>query len=466
MENEQEFDVVVIGSGPGGEGAAMQAAKGGLKVGVVERFPLVGGSCTHTGTIPSKTLRQAAYRLTLFQREPLLSKALDPMGLKFSDMLNRARDVTASQVKLRTSHYQRNDVEVIHGDAKIRDPHTIFVDRGLGAGVNLKAKHIVLATGSRPVHPDNVDMSHPRIFDSDSILHLEHRPRIVTIYGAGVVGCEYTSIFRTLGKKVNLINNRDQLLSFLDNEIIDALSYHLRDQGVLIRNNEQLDSVEPYDDAVVLNLKSGKRIKSDIVLFAIGRKGNSDYLGLEDLGVKVNPRGYVIVNQNGQTSVPNIYAVGDLIGFPSLASSAYDQGRFAARHIVSPSNETYPVENIPVGIYTSPEISCIGRTEAQLTAERVPFEVGHASFKQLARAQITGQTVGMLKILFHAETLEILGIHCFGHNAAEIIHIGQAIMAQAKGANSLKYFTNTTFNYPTMAEAYRVAALNGLNRLC
>jgi NAD(P) transhydrogenase len=280
------------------------------------------------------------------------------------------------------------------------------------------------------------------------------------------VGCEYASVFRNLGLKVNLVNTRGKLLEFLDDEIIDALAYHLRDRGVIIRHNEEVEQIEGRGDEVALHLKSGKLLTTDVLLWANGRTGNTDDLGLDALGIVPDKRGYIAVNEHYQTKEhPHIYAVGDVIGFPSLASAAYDQGRFAAEHLVNGCCLDHLVEYIPTGIYTSPEISSVGRNERELTAAKVPYEVGMAHFKSLARAQITGQQVGMLKLLFHRETLEILGVHCFGANAAEIVHIGQAIMSQPAPHNSLKYFINTTFNYPTMAEAYRVAALNGYNRV-
>ena len=253
----------------------------------------------------------------------------------------------------------------------------------------------------------------------------------MTIYGAGVVGCEYTSMFRNLGIKVNLINTRSKLLEFLDDEIIDAMAYHMRNLGVLIRHDEQYERVEPRDDGVVLHLKSGKQLKTDILLWANGRTGQANDMGLEEIGIQPNQRGQLEVNDNFQTAVPNIYAVGDVIGFPSLASAAYVQGRFAATHIITGRSECALIRDIPTGIYTSPEISSIGRNERELTAEKVPYEIGHSLFKHLARAQITGRQVGMLKILFHRETLQILGVHCIGSSASEIIHIGQAIMATA-----------------------------------
>ncbi|HAO32311.1 MAG TPA: Si-specific NAD(P)(+) transhydrogenase, partial [Candidatus Competibacteraceae bacterium] len=306
---------------------------------------------------------------------------------------------------------------------------------------------------------------HPRIFDSDTILSMSHTPRSILVYGAGVIGCEYASIFRNMGCKVDLVDTRSRLLSFLDDEIAHALSYHLRDQGVMIRHNEEYERAEGLPDGVLLAFKSGKKIKADTLLWANGRTGNTQNMGLEELGIVPDGRGQLAVDENYRTALPHIYAVGDVIGYPSLASAAYDQGRFAATHWVHGACDHHLVDYIPTGIYTSPEISSVGRTERELTQARIPYEVGHASFKSLARAQITGRTVGMLKLLFHRESLEILGIHCFGDQAAEIVHIGQAIMAQSGPANTIHYFVNTTFNYPTMAEAYRVAALNGLNRL-
>ena len=466
MGQRKNFDVVVIGSGPGGEGAAMQAAKLKMSVAVIEQFPLIGGSCIHWATIPSKTLRHMATQIVTFKSDPLFMPLVSgtAVQISFSEILARAKDVISKQVSLHSTHYSRNKVEVIHGRALLIDANTVRVDKGFGLSEDITAKYMILATGSRPFHPEGINFSHPRVFDSDTILELRDEPRTVTVYGAGVVGCEYTSIFRALGKKVTLINNRTKLMSFLDDEIVDALSYHLRDEGVVIRHNEFVERVSHEDDKVILDLKSGKRVASDILLVSIGRIGNSENLGLERLNVAVNQRGYLVVNSNYQTTVPNIYAVGDLTGFPNLASSAYDQGRYAALHIMEPDRENGGID-APLGIYTTPEISSIGKTEQLLTAERVPYEVGQASFRHLARSQITGRKVGMLKILFHRENLQILGIHCFGQNASEIVHIGQTVMSQKGAANSMRYFVNTTFNYPTMAEAYRVAALNGLNRV-
>ncbi|WP_068749843.1 Si-specific NAD(P)(+) transhydrogenase, partial [Oleiphilus sp. HI0123] len=298
----------------------------------------------------------------------------------------------------------------------------------------------------------------------DSVLQLSHTPRTMVIYGAGVIGSEYASIFSGLGVKVDLINPGEKLLSFLDDEISDALSYHLRNNGVLVRHNETYETVVGTDYGVEVTFESGKKIKADAFLWCNGRSGNTQNLGLENIGLEANSRGQLSIDDHYRTDVENIYAVGDVIGWPALASAAYDQGRSASSALLNDSYFRF-INDVPTGIYTIPEISSVGKNEKELTEAKVPYEVGQAFFKDLARAQITGEAVGMLKILFHRETKKILGIHCFGDQAAEIVHIGQAIMNQEGDANTLDYFINTTFNYPTMAEAYRVAALNGLNRI-
>ncbi len=458
----ETVDVVVIGSGPGGEGAAMQLAKAGKSVVVVERYDRIGGGCTHWGTIPSKALRFAILQLTEALNSPLIQTTGLEARPSVLQLTRAAQQVINNQSAMREGFYHRNDVTIKYGQARFLDPNTISINDQ----EKICAEQFVIAVGSRPYRPDNIDFNHPRIFDSDTILNLDRLPPSMTVYGAGVIGCEYTSMFRKLGVKINLINNRNELLDFLDDEISVALSYHLREQGVLIRNNESWVSIEGKEDGVVTRLASGKQVKSDVLLWAAGRTGNSDDLRLETVGLTADSRGYLKVDEFFRTEAENIYAVGDVIGIPSLASAAYTQGRAAAQHLLGRKTESSRLTSlIPTGIYTSPEISSIGKTEEQLTQEKIPYEVGNAQFKNLAFAQIIGQQVGMLKLLFHRETLEILGVHCFGVNAAEIIHIGQAIMAQTGKANSLKYFTDTTFNYPTMAEAYRVAALNGLNRL-
>ncbi|GHD28240.1 Si-specific NAD(P)(+) transhydrogenase [Parahalioglobus pacificus] len=459
-----DYDVLVIGSGPAGESAALNAAKHDKTAAVIEDRTQVGGGCTHKGTIPSKALRHAVKQLMRFNTGKLFREIGHSRQIPYPSALSVAAGVIEKQVEMRSKFYARNAIDVYRGGARFVDEHTVAVAQPDGSVETVSGQDVVIATGSRPYQPDNVDFSHPRIYDSDTILDLKHTPRKLIIYGAGVIGCEYASIFSGLGIKVELVNSFDYLLAFLDDEISVALDYHLRELGVMVRHREEYERVEATDDGVVLYLKSGKRLKSDALLWCNGRTGNTDTLNLQAIGLKADGRGQLKVNHHYQTSVPSVYAVGDVIGWPSLASAAYDQGRSAAA--VSRGKETVRyVDDVPTGIYTIPEISSVGRTEKELTDARVPFEVGRALFKDTARGQISGEDVGMLKILFNPDTLEILGIHCFGAEATEIIHIGQAIMKQDGGGNTLTYFIRTTFNYPTMAEAYRIAALNGLNRL-
>ena len=459
------YDVVVLGAGPAGEGAAVNAAKLGRRVAVIEEQDMVGGNCVHKGTIPSKALRYSVKQIIQFNTNPIFRVIGEPRDFSFPDVQATAEQVIKRQVRSRHSYYARNRIDLFFGKGSFADSNTIELVNREGAVDRLIAREFIIATGSRPYRPADVDFNHPRIYDSDTILQLTHTPRTLIIYGAGVIGCEYASIFCGLGVKVDLINNRDRLLSFLDDEISDALSYHLRNNMALIRNNEEYEKIEGLKDGgVMLHLKSGKKIKADALLWCNGRTGNTDGLGLENVDLKANGRGQLMVDENYRTEVPNIYAAGDVIGWPSLASAAFDQGRSVSGNIVENDSWRF-VDDVPTGIYTIPEISSLGKTERELTNDKVPYEVGQAFFKNTARAQISGEPVGMLKILFHRDTLQVLGIHCFGDQAAEIVHIGQAIMNQKGEANSIKYFVNTTFNYPTMAEAYRVAALDGLGRL-
>ena len=463
----KSFDVIVIGSGPGGEGASIKLAKAGKSVAVVEQYRQVGGGCTHWGTIPSKALIQVVRQYSSCKRSSLFQGKVYHLKITAESLMDAVNDVVSRQVREREGFYVRNNIEVVEGFARFVDPHTVEVDDGSGVQRQLTAEHFVIATGSHPYRPDDVDFSHPRVVDSDTILQLKELPETMTVFGAGVIGSEYASAFRNIGVKVNLVNTRGRLLEYLDDEISNALSYHMADeQGILIRHNEEYERLETSDDAVILHLATGKKIKSELLLWANGRTGNSDGLGLDTLGIIPDHRGNIVVNETYQCQPhPHIYAIGDIIGFPNLASAAYDQGRFAGIHITEGRCDEQLVRNIPTGIYTTPEISCIGSTEQELTEKHVPYEVGRAFFRNLARGQIIDCRTGMLKLLFHNETLELLGVHCFGYNAAEILHIGQAIMAQPVPNNSITYFFNTTFNYPTMAEAYRVAAFNGYNRL-
>jgi len=461
LKQKKQYDIIVIGSGPAGESAAMNAAKKGRRVAVVSDRDKVGGNCTHLGTIPSKALRQSVKQVMQFSSNPLLREFATLRKPCFQDIMRHAARVIDEQVHLRSAYYEKNGIDIVQGVASFVNQHTVRLG---SRGPLLTADHFIIATGSRPYRPDSVDFTHPRIFDSDTILQLDHSPRKVTVIGAGVIGCEYASIFGGLGAKVELINPANTLLSFLDWEISDALSYHLRNAGVRSRHNEEYDRLEYCDTHVVTHLKSGKRIKSDIVLWANGRTGNTDQLNLPAIGLTPNTRGQLEIDSRYRTAIENVYAAGDVVGWPSLASVSYDQGRAASNAIVDP-DACVQIDRFASGIYTIPEISTLGKTERELTNEKVPYEVGKAFFKNTARGLITGEQVGMLKILFHFDTLEILGIHCFGDQASEIVHIGQAIMLQEGKANTMRYFLDTTFNYPTMAEAYRIAALDGLNRV-
>lgn len=463
MDISSGWDLVVIGSGPGGEAAAMRAVKGGLRVAMVEEQARVGGACTTLGTIPSKALRHQIRQVARLQRNPVYRSLLSPGEVRWEQLVKRAGKVIDEQVQVRDGYYHRNRVRLFHGRGRLASANRVVVEQDGEARWALDTRNVVLATGSRPYHPDGVDFSHPRVYDSDSILDMRHTPRHLIIYGAGVIGSEYASIFAGLGMRVDLVNTREHLLDFLDTEITDALSYHLREQGVTIRHGEHFAAVDADDEGVNLSLQSGKSIRADALLWCNGRTGNTQDLGLDALGIACDSRGLLTVDERYRTTAEGIYAVGDIIGWPALASAAYDQGRFCAASLCGETPRQ--VTDVPTGIYTIPGISSVGATEQQLTEQRIPYEVGQAFFRNLARAQITGEPVGMLKILFHRNTREVLGIHCFGYQATEIVHVGQAIMRQPAPNNRIDYFVDTTFNYPTMAEAWRVAAINGLNRI-
>lgn len=464
MDISSGWDLVILGSGPAGEAAAMQAAKSGLRVAMIDADGQIGGNCTHWGTIPSKALRHQVRQVVRSQRNPLLRGLINPRQLRWQDLIKRSMEVVDAQVHVRSDFYVRNRVRLFAGRGFIERPGEVRVDDAEGRQWLLRTRNIIIATGSRPYHPEDVDFTHSRIYDSDGVLTMDHTPQHLIIYGAGVIGCEYACIFSGLGVRVDLVNSRRHLLDFLDTEISDALSYHLRDQGATIRHGELYSRVSADEDSVTLELESGKRLRADALLWSNGRSGNTQDIGLENLGLQANSRGQLSVDERYQTAAEGVYAVGDVVGWPSLASASYDQGRFCAAGIVS-GGPVKQVTDVPTGIYTIPGISSVGRTEQELTESRVPYEVGQAFFKNLARAQITGERVGMLKILFHRDSLEVLGIHCFGYQSMEIVHVGQAVMRQPAPNNTIRYFVDTTFNYPTMAEAYRVAAINGLNRI-
>ena len=457
------YDLVVIGSGPGGEKAAIQAAKLGKRVAIVERDASPGGNSLHRGTIPSKTLRQAVQYISMVRSRAVygVTTHVDD-DLTLNRLMTRKRSAVTSLSERLETTFERNHIDLIRGVARFASPHQIHVEDPGKAEETLNAEYVVIATGSRPYRPEWIDFSHPAVRDSDTILELEQIPKTISVIGAGVIGCEYATMFSNLGVKVNLVNPRQELLDFLDLEISTALSFLMRDQGVRIRLGETLRAVECTDGHVLAHTESGKSFKSDVLLFANGRAGNTEGLGLEALGIGINSRGQVEVNSCFQTVAPHIYAVGDVIGQPSLAATAMDQGRLAALHAFGRMDEGVRAHKLPTGIYTIPEISTIGATEEELTRDCVPYEVGAASYKELARGQIAGNTVGRMKLLFHRETLQLLGVHIIGESAADLVHIGQTVMAFG---GRIDYFIDNVFNYPTYSECYRVAALNGVNRL-
>ncbi len=459
---DSAYDLIVIGSGPGGEGAAMEAAKRGLAVAMVEEQADVGGAGTHSGMIPSKALRHVVQRM---QENGTTGWGRRQGDRNWPSMLQMAKEVVRRQVNLRSAFYERNAISRHRGRACFLDAHRISIndEKGQQQG-ELTARAIIIATGGRPNPLEGLDFSHPRILNTRSLHEMDYSPRSITIVGGGPFACEYASIFRSLSVKVTLLNEREKLLDHLDEEIIEAISFHFREQGVLLRHGEQITEIQPNDENVELTTASNKRILCDALLWARNRRANSEGLGLEELGIETGILGAIQVNEHYQTTQEHIYAVGDVVGAPGLASASYNQGRYAARHLMDGEAPRQLVENIPSAIYTLPEICCVGRTEAQLTEDGVPYEVGQASMRNLARAHITGRTTGLLKLLFHRENLSLLGVHCFGSEAADLVHVGQALMDRREG-NSIEYFINAPLNTPSMAEAYRVAAFNGLNRL-
>ena len=460
---QKEFDLVVIGSGPAGEKAAVEAARLHKTVAIVERRSVQGGVCLHTGTIPSKTLRETVvYIAGLRQRSPY--GLIPPANLNVTprQLMHRKDQIISEELEVIQQSMTRLGIQVIHGAGRIENAQTVIVSGLDGERQTLKAGVIIISTGTRSYRPDNIKFDGKYVYDAETILDLDIIPRTMTIIGGGVVGCEYASIFSHLGVRVTVIDIRDRLLPFLDTEIGEALSYMMRKYGVTLVLKETAEQVLIENDQTVAVLKSGRRIISDRLLFTAGRCGNVEGLGLDSLGISTDSRGLIAVNERYQTSVPNIYAVGDVIGFPSLASVSMDQGRLAARHAFNQSEISCLNSLLPFGIFTIPAVSIVGETEQSLAAAGQAYAIGTARYYELARGQIINDHDGMLKIIFEPESRRILGVHIIGERATELIHIGQAVMSL--GGN-LNYFVETVFNYPTLAEAYKVAALDGLARL-
>ncbi|MEH0573606.1 MULTISPECIES: Si-specific NAD(P)(+) transhydrogenase [Streptomyces] len=457
-----DFDMLVLGSGPGGQKAAIAAAKLGRRVAVVDRPDMVGGVSLHTGTIPSKTLREAVLYLTgLTQRDLYGQSYRLKEDITVGDLTARTQHVVGRETDVIRSQLSRNHVALFAGTGRFVDAHTIALRETSGQERLISAEHIVIATGTRPARPDSVQFDGRTILDSDNVLTIERVPQSMVIVGAGVIGMEYASMFAALGSRVTVVEKRAGMLDMCDVEVVESLRYHLRDLAVAFRFGETVAAVERHPRGALTVLESGKKIPADAVMYSAGRQGLTDELDLGKAGLAADRRGRIEVDEHYRTPVPHIYAVGDVIGFPALAATAMEQGRAAAYHACGePVGQMHHLQ--PIGIYTIPEISFVGRTEDRLTEDRVPFEVGVARYRELARGQIIGDAHGMLKLLVSPEDRTLLGVHCFGTGATELIHIGQSVMGCG---GTVDYLVNAVFNYPTLAESYKVAALDATNRL-
>ncbi|MEO6911693.1 MAG: Si-specific NAD(P)(+) transhydrogenase [Edaphobacter sp.] len=457
------YDLIVIGSGPAGTRAAIYAAKLGKKVALVESREVVGGACINTGTIPSKTMREAVLHLSGYNYKSIYGMNYRVKErITMADLAFRVQHVIKTEVDVTEAQLSRNNIEMLVGVGSFVDATHIKVTNSLGSTV-YETLNVLIATGTKPASSPKVPINGRSIINSDLVLEMVDLPKTLIVVGGGVIGVEYTCMFSALGVRVTLIERRPKLLEFADQEIVEALSYHLRDSRVTMRLNEEVESVEEMPDGtVVANLESKKKVQGDALLYAVGRQGNVDELNLAAVGVESDARGRIPVDKDFRTKVPTIFAGGDVIGFPSLASVSMEQGRIAAARAFGDEEVLSKPGLYPYGIYTIPEISFIGKTEEQLTEEDAPYEVGVAYYREIARGQIRGDTTGRLKIIFNRIDHSILGVHIIGEGASELLHIGQAVMALG---GKLEYFVDTVFNYPTLAECYKVAAFNGLNRV-
>jgi NAD(P) transhydrogenase len=458
----QKYDVIVIGSGPAGQRAAIQAAKSGKRVAVIEKQEEIGGVSVNSGTIPSKTMREAVLHLSGYQYQNVYGlnyRVKDKITM--SDLAFRVQHVRKTEIDVAEAQLSRNGIDRVHGTAEFLDPKTIRATSMQGTS-EYTATIVIIATGTKPASSPKVPLNDHTIVNTDQVLCMPELPKTLIVVGGGVIGVEYTCMFAVLGVRVILVEKRQRLLEFADAEIVEALSYHLRDRRVIMRLNEEVQSVEETNDGkVVANLESKKKIPGDALLYAVGRQGNVDELNLAAAGISPDSRGRIAVDADYRTSQPHIFAAGDVIGFPALASVSMEQGRIAAARAFGLPVHSNPA-NYPYGIYSIPEISFIGKTEEQLTDEDVPYEVGIAYYREIARGQIRGDATGRLKLIFHRESKELLGVHIIGEGAAELLHIGQAVFI-LKG--TVDYFVDVVFNYPTLAECYKAAAFNGLNKL-
>ncbi|MDE3196960.1 MAG: Si-specific NAD(P)(+) transhydrogenase [Acidobacteriota bacterium] len=457
----QKYDLIVIGSGPAGQRAAIQASKAGKSVALIEKREVIGGACINTGTIPSKTMREAVLHLSGYHYQAIYGiNYRVKEKISMADLSFRVQHVIKTEIDVTQAQLARNNIEMLNGEASFLSPNSVQVTNTRGKS-EIEGESIIIATGTKPAVSPRVAINGRTIINSDQILSMPEIPRTLIVVGGGVIGVEYTCMFATLGVRVILIEKRPRLLEFADAEMVEALSYHLRDSRVTMRLNEEVESVEESGTGVVANLQSKKKISGDGLLYAVGRSGNVDELNLPAAGIEADPRGRIPVDSDFRTRQPNIFAVGDVIGFPSLASVSMEQGRIAAGRAVGLPLHSNP-NNYPYGIYTIPEISFIGKTEEQLTDDDVPYEVGVAYYREIARGQIRGDTTGRLKLIFHRETRLLLGVHIIGEGASELLHIGQAVLILG---GTIDYFVDTVFNYPTLAECYKAAAFNGINKL-
>jgi NAD(P) transhydrogenase len=455
------YDLVVIGSGPAGQKAALNAAKAGKTVAVIERVDSVGGVCIHTGTIPSKAIREAVLHLTgLRERAVYGASYAVKHDISMGDLLYRCQHVVRTEVEVIRSQMHRNGVTMMFGSASFLDANTLRVTRGEEAA-DVRGRHILIAVGTVPARPAQVPFTKAKVIDSNELLDLTELPRSMSIVGGGVIGTEYACMLAAVGVKVTLVESRPRLLEFVDDELAENLQFRLRDMGIRLRLGESVSKIELVGDQVEATMASNKKLASQTLMYCIGRQGATEALNLPAAGLAADNRGRMKVNEFYQTAVPHIYAAGDVIGFPALAATAMEQGRLASCHMFEQiSQPASPL--FPYGIYTIPEISMVGQSEQSLTQQNIPYEVGLARYREIARGQLIADPYGMLKLLFHPDSHRLLGVHSIGTGATELVHIGQTVMAAGM---PIDYFVESVFNYPTLAECYKVAALDGLNRL-
>ena len=458
------YDLIVIGSGPAGRRAAIQAAKFGRQVLVIERGRRVGGVSVHTGTIPSKTLRETALNLSGWRERGFYGRSYRvKQDISADDLRTRLHITLSHEIEVLEHQFARNQVDTLRGEAKFEDAKTVSVLGEEGETFHFTADRFLLSVGTVPFRPDYIPFDEERIFDSDGILEIGHLPRSMTVIGAGVIGIEYATIFSALDVHVTLVEPRETMLDFVDRELIGDFTYQLRDRGMVMRFGRPVTKVKREEGGgCVSELEGGRAVRSDMVLFAAGRMGATTTLNLEACGLESDHRGRLKVDPvTFRTDVEHVYAAGDVIGFPSLASTSMEQGRIAACHALGESAHD-PPEYFPYGIYSVPEISTVGMSEEEVNERGIPYEVGIARFRETSRGHIMGLDKGMLKMLFSLKTRRLLGCHIVGEGATELIHIGQAVL-NLQG--TLEYFVENTFNYPTLAEAYKIAALDAFNRM-